>query len=190
MLERPSQQTPETRKAPKREPSTARKALAALQASERQLALAQDAAMRQHLLDALKGRHALFQSQGAAEITARYAAQIAAAAGNTAPNELAAAMNQIKLAEASELSRYFLTSQQTLQTETRALGAALSTTAKALRRARNIRHRHERAHLSLLLRSGDRPQRTTRRLPRSLYGKIVQKLAPRGRKLQSLPPMR
>lgn len=190
MLERPSQQTPETRKAAKREPSTARKALAALQSSERQLALAQDAAMRQHLLDALKGRHALFQSQGAAEITARYAAQIAAAAGNTAPNELAAAMNRLKLAEASELSRYFLASQQTLHAETRALGAALSTTAKALRRARNIRHRRERAHLALLLRSGDHLQRCRPRLPRSFYGKLAKKPAPRGQTSHSPRSMR
>jgi hypothetical protein len=190
LLERPSQQTPETRKAEKREPSTARKALAALQACERQLALTQDAAMRQHLLDALKGRHALFQSRGTAEITARYAAQVASAVASTAPNELAAAMARLKLAEASELNQYFLASRQTLQTETRALQSALSTTAKALRRARTIRHRHERAHLSLILGSGDRSQRHSQRSPGFSTRKIPRKLAPRARKSHSPRPMR
>lgn len=179
MLERPSQQIPETRKAAKRQPSTARKALAALQACERQLALAQDAAMRQHLLDALKGRHALFQSQGASEITARYAAQLAAVLNSTAANELAAAMARLKLAEASELSQYLSASRQTLLAETRALGSALSTTAKTLRRARTIRHRHERAHLAFLLRSSGPARRDSHISLRVTSRKLASKLAPR-----------
>lgn len=101
----------------------------------------------------MSATHALQRATGARAIAAKYSEKLARAFDCGDAHAAYAARARYQLEEAIEMAQFDLAAQKTGETSRHSQLAVLSTAQKSERRALSERHRHERAHLAIILRA-------------------------------------
>src|SRR5262249_49784428 len=156
-LERPSQDTLETRKAIDGDKSAhdalhaARAALRGMHAAERQLFQAHEQSSLRQALDAIDAMHRLSRAAGQQAISAKYAARLLAQGANLDSVSRHAMRQRMQLEEAAEFARYNADQDREAARNRQDLLRRLADARKAKQRALQQRHRLQRTALALLL---------------------------------------